>query len=74
MQFNEHDFAMKTVLIELHAGIDARVQAIRENRPEWLCAKGCGNCCRQLAEVPQLSAAEVERVCTTIQTWAKAGA
>ena len=58
MQFNEHDFAMKTVLIELHAGIDVRVQAIRENRPEWLCAKGCGNCCRQLADVPQLSAAE----------------
>lgn len=58
MQFNEHDFAMKTVLIELHAGIDARVQAIRENHPELLCAKGCGNCCRQLAEVPQLSAAE----------------
>jgi uncharacterized protein len=34
------------------------VQDIRENRPDWLCAKGCDSCCRRLAEVPQLTAAE----------------
>jgi len=47
-----------TSLSQLHADIDARVQAIRENRPDWLCGKGCDSCCRRLAEVPQLTAAE----------------
>lgn len=45
-------------LFQLHAAIDARVQSIREDRPDWLCAKGCDGCCRRLAEVPQLTAAE----------------
>ena len=47
-----------TTLTRLHAEIDARVQAIRADRPDWLCAKGCDSCCRRLAEVPQLRAAE----------------
>lgn len=45
-------------LIELHANIDARVHAIRGDRPDWLCGKGCDSCCRRLAEVPQLTATE----------------
>ena len=45
-------------LVRLHAEIDARVQAIRAACSDWLCAKGCDTCCRQLAAVPQLSAAE----------------
>ncbi|PKO56910.1 MAG: zinc/iron-chelating domain-containing protein [Betaproteobacteria bacterium HGW-Betaproteobacteria-21] len=45
-------------LFQLHAQVDARVRAIRADRPEWLCAKGCAGCCRQLAQVPQLTAAE----------------
>lgn len=45
-------------LLQLHADIDARVHAIRGDRPDWLCSKGCANCCRHLAEIPQLSAAE----------------
>ena len=45
-------------LFQLHSQVDARVRAIREDRPEWLCAKGCAACCRQLAQVPQLTAAE----------------
>lgn len=45
-------------LFQLHLDIDQRVQSIRENRPDWLCGKGCDNCCRRLAEVPQLTAAE----------------
>lgn len=49
---------MMTTLAQLHGDIDARVQAIRENRPDWLCGKGCDRCCRQLAEVPQLTSAE----------------
>lgn len=45
-------------LFRLHTDIDARVQGIRENRPDWLCGKGCDGCCRRLADVPRLSAAE----------------
>lgn len=45
-------------LSTLHADIDARVLSIRENRPDWLCGKGCDGCCRQLAEIPQLTRAE----------------
>lgn len=45
-------------LFQLHADIDARVHTIRDQQPAWLCGKGCGGCCRSLAEVPQLSAAE----------------
>lgn len=45
-------------LSRLHLDIDARVQTIRENRPDWLCGKGCDGCCRRLAEVPQLTATE----------------
>ena len=47
-----------TTLFQLHADIDARVHAIRGNRPDWLCGKGCDSCCRQLAEVPLLTATE----------------
>lgn len=45
-------------LTELHANIDARVLSIRENNTDWLCGKGCDSCCKRLAEVPQLTAAE----------------
>lgn len=44
----------------LHAEIDARVKTIRDNRPDWQCAKGCDTCCRRLSELPQLTAAEWE--------------
>lgn len=45
-------------LTQLHTDIDARVASIRENRPDWLCGKGCDSCCRRLAEVPQLTETE----------------
>ena len=47
-------------LTEIHAMIDARVRAIREDRPDWWCGKGCDTCCRRLAELPRLTAAEWE--------------
>jgi Fe-S-cluster containining protein len=47
-----------TNLIALHADIDTRVQSIREGRADWPCAKGCDHCCRQLADVPQLTETE----------------
>ena len=49
---------MTIALFQLHADIDARVQSIREDRAGWPCAKGCDNCCRRLADVPQLTEAE----------------
>lgn len=45
-------------LAQIHREIDARVDSIRENRSDWLCGKGCDHCCRRLARVPQLTAAE----------------
>jgi Fe-S-cluster containining protein len=47
-----------TPLTQLHTDIDLRVQAIREDRSDWLCGKGCDSCCRRLADVPQLTLAE----------------
>ena len=44
----------------IHSDIDARVQGIRQDRPDWLCAKGCDSCCRSLADVPQLTLREWE--------------
>lgn len=42
----------------IHADVDARAQAIRSAHPDWLCGKGCDACCRRLAALPQLTAAE----------------
>jgi len=47
-----------TTLLQLHVDIEVRVQGIRASHPGWLCAKGCDSCCRRLAQVPQLTAAE----------------
>lgn len=45
-------------LTQLHADIEARVRAIREDNLDWLCRLGCDDCCHRLAEIPQLTAAE----------------
>lgn len=47
-----------TRLHEIHLTIDERVRSIRENHPDWLCSKGCDKCCRQLADIPRLTAGE----------------
>ncbi len=47
-------------LFRLHAEIDNRVQSLRDGYPDWPCSKGCDSCCRQLADVPQLTAPEWE--------------
>lgn len=49
---------LNPTLTELHADIDRRVQAVRENHPDWLCRAGCEGCCHRLAEIPQLTSAE----------------
>lgn len=45
-------------LTQLHTDIDERVRGIQDNHPDWLCRMGCDGCCRRLAEVPRLTAAE----------------
>lgn len=45
-------------LFQLHAEIDGRVNAIRAERADWLCGKGCDSCCRRLADIPRLTAEE----------------
>ena len=45
-------------LAQIHADIDTRVAAIRSTQPDWLCGLGCDSCCRRLADIPQLTAAE----------------
>jgi Fe-S-cluster containining protein len=45
-------------LTQLHADIEARVQAIRDEHSDWLCGLGCDGCCHRLAEIPLLTAAE----------------
>lgn len=47
-----------TSLQQLHADIDARVNTIRMNKPEWLCRQGCSGCCHRLADIPRLTRAE----------------
>lgn len=47
-------------LTQLNADIENRVQAIRGEHLDWLCRLGCDSCCRQLADVPRLTAAEWE--------------
>ena len=50
-------------LAEVHADIEARVQSIRSDRADWPCAKGCDRCCRELADVPQLTESEWALLC-----------
>jgi len=49
-------------LAQLHADIEERVQAIQSDQFDWPCRLGCDSCCRQLADVPQLTAAEWNRL------------
>ncbi|MEQ1635271.1 MAG: YkgJ family cysteine cluster protein [Methylococcales bacterium] len=46
------------ILTKLHEDIEARVGAIREDNPDWLCRMGCDGCCRRLAETPRFTAME----------------
>lgn len=47
----------------LHADIDSRVTAIRDDHPDWLCRMGCDGCCHRLAEIPRLTADEWDWLC-----------
>jgi Fe-S-cluster containining protein len=51
------EISMK-LLVQIHADIDSRIQAIQSEHRDWLCRLGCDSCCRRLAEIPRLTAAE----------------
>jgi Fe-S-cluster containining protein len=51
-------FTKMNTLIQLHDDIEARVRTIRDGNADWLCRMGCDGCCRRLAEIPRLTAAE----------------
>ena len=45
-------------LLGIYGTIEQRTRAITTKRPDWLCHKGCDQCCRELAQLPELTAAE----------------
>lgn len=47
-----------SALRDIYDAIEQRVFAIVSAQPVWPCEKGCDSCCRQLAQPPQVSAAE----------------
>lgn len=53
---------LQQFLDSLNQRVEVRVQAIRVERSWWPCQRGCDHCCRHLAHLPELSAAEWERV------------
>jgi Fe-S-cluster containining protein len=48
-------------LTQLHADIEARVRAIRDDNSDWLCRMGCDSCCRRLAALPPEQLREIDR-------------
>ncbi|HYI98044.1 MAG TPA: YkgJ family cysteine cluster protein [Bryobacteraceae bacterium] len=42
-------------LVTIQQTIDRRVAAIRADRGDWLCSKGCDDCCRNLAAIPEMT-------------------
>ncbi len=50
------------MLEELDEQIALRVLRTVEQHPDWLCRRGCSDCCRSLSRQPVLTRAEWERV------------
>lgn len=49
-------------LDKIYAEIASRTEAAHAEKPIWPCRKGCDLCCRRLANVPALTAAEWTRL------------
>ncbi|MEY4683854.1 MAG: hypothetical protein RLZ25_313 [Pseudomonadota bacterium] len=45
-------------LEQIENRIDALIQNIRTSYPDWLCRRGCDECCRRLASLPLMTRAE----------------
>jgi Fe-S-cluster containining protein len=57
---------LKRSLTILDDRIQTRCDAAREAHPWWPCAEGCDECCRSLPHLPEISAAEWERLAPAI--------
>lgn len=49
-------------LVTIQQTIDRRVSAILADRGDWPCRKGCDDCCRHLAAIPDITEPEWERL------------
>jgi Fe-S-cluster containining protein len=57
---------VKRSLTVLDDRIQARCDAARVAHPWWPCSEGCDDCCRSLPRLPEISAAEWERLAPAI--------
>jgi Fe-S-cluster containining protein len=51
----------------LHADVQRRCAATLAEHPDWPCRKGCDLCCRRLAHIPELTAAEMELLARALE-------
>ncbi|MFZ4654035.1 MAG: YkgJ family cysteine cluster protein [Methylococcus sp.] len=57
-----HEQQGSSRLDQILLDVEQRVDSILTQRSDWLCRKGCDGCCRRLAEPPQLTLPEWERI------------
>jgi uncharacterized protein len=57
---------MRTPLAILDVQIEARCRTTQQAHPYWPCARGCDHCCRSLAQLPQLTPPEWQRLAPAI--------
>lgn len=50
----------------LRQSIETRVNSIRAAQENWPCERGCDGCCHRLAEIPELTAPEWQRLKTAL--------
>ena len=56
------DEARRVQLRVIDESIAKRCSSITAERPWWPCTRGCADCCRRLADLPEMTAAEWERI------------
>jgi len=54
-------------LVTIQQTIHRRVSAILGKRGDWLCRKGCDECCRHLAAIPEITRSEWELLRSGLQ-------
>lgn len=55
-------------LAKLYVEIQSRTDQAQADQPNWPCHKGCDLCCRQLAQIPDITAVEWQRLWRGMQT------
>ena len=57
-----------TRLYQIQEAVRLRTEEITSKHATWPCRKGCADCCRQLASVPQVTQKEWQLVTTALDT------